>query len=60
MSRHQNAGQYYNTRSPKRANKSFESITNFKYLGMTVTYAVTKTLRADEMQPRIVSRCWPL
>jgi hypothetical protein len=49
VSRHQNEGQNYSTRSLKRANKSFDNITNFKYLGMTATHAVTKKLRAGEM-----------
>jgi hypothetical protein len=48
MSRHQNAGQNYDTRSPKRDNK-FYNITNFEYFGMIAIHAVTKKLRAGEM-----------
>jgi hypothetical protein len=34
MSRHQNTGQHHNI---KTANRSFENVAKFKYLGMTVT-----------------------
>jgi len=34
MSHHQNAGQNHNVMT---ANKSFESVTEFKHLGVTVT-----------------------
>jgi hypothetical protein len=46
MSHHQNAGQNHNINT---ANRSFENIAKFKYLGMTVTSKISfmTKFRAD-------------
>jgi ribosomal protein S16 len=49
MSRHQNAGQDHNK---KRANRSFENVGHFKYLGMTVT---NQNLIHEEIKGRLNS-----
>jgi hypothetical protein len=44
LSRHQNAGQYH---SIKAANRIFENVAPFKYLGMTIT---NQSLFSKEMK----------
>jgi hypothetical protein len=47
LSRHQNPRKYYNI---KIANRSFENVAAYKYLGMTVT---NQNLIEDEMKRRL-------
>jgi hypothetical protein len=52
LSRHQNIGQ---NRDIKKANRSFENMSQFKYLGTTVT---NQNLIQEEMKRRLKLKCY--